>query len=647
LALIDINKLSYKYAGSISALESVNLTVWPGEFLAVLGRNGSGKTTLFKLLTGILDIQEGEIKMGDTPLDDISKRELHRRIGFVFQDPNDQLLAPTVAQDVAFGPANMGLPKDEIFRRVQQSLAVVGLEGFEHRPIHMLSFGQKKRVAVAGVLAMEPEILILDEPTAGLDPVAVSDLMKLVLRLNQERGLTVIFSTHDVELVPVYAHRVLILERGTMVLEGNPETVFNNREALRQAGLRLPRIGHLFEVIEKHHGWRFHDDIPLTIGQAWRTLLYTGTKPQKRRWRKGYTTGSCAAAAAKGATALLLTKENLDKISIYTPSGVMLNLGVHDCIVGNHTASCSVIKDAGDDPDITDGIKVFAQASLAEAPGITITTGEGVGTVTKPGLAVAVGEPAINPVPRRMIEEAVRSVITADQGINIKVWVPGGEQVAARTLNPQLGIKGGISLLGTTGIVEPMSEEAFKNSLVPQIKVALAQGEDTIVLTPGRIGQKHAHALGIPEQAVVQMSNFVGYMLDQSVVSGVRRIVLCGHLGKLAKVAAGIFHTHSKMADARLEAIIVEAALSGVRQEVLETLAQCVTAEAAIPVLKEHDLAPVLYKLAGRISARAQQRIHGKLEVGSILLSLKGEVVGFDANALAIGRSKQWYSQLP
>jgi len=646
LELIRVRGVSYQYTGNIKALAQVNLSVWPGEFLAVLGRNGSGKTTLFKLLTGILTAQTGEIFLNDKPVSGISGKELHARVGFVFQDPNDQLFAPTVAQDVAFGPANLGLSREEIACRVKRNLAVVGLAGFEDRPTHQLSFGQKKRVAVAGVLAMEPEVLILDEPTAGLDPLAVSDLMKMMLRLNQERGLTVIFSTHDVELVPVYAHRVCVLDRGEPVLEGSPETVFNRRDVLRRAGLRLPRMGHFFEVLEKHHGWKFNEDLPLTIGQAWRTLLFANDKGKKRCWRKGYTTGSCAAAAAKGAAAMLNDRKLLDRVSIPTPAGAVLNLELHDRNINHDSASCSVVKDAGDDPDITDGIKVFARVSWTGREGVEIAAGEGIGRVTRPGLAVAVGAPAINPVPRQMIEQAVSALLPPGKGALVKVWVPGGEKLAEKTLNPQLGIKGGISILGTTGIVEPMSEEAFKSSLVPQIRVALAQGEDTLVLTPGRLGRKHARALGIPETATVQMSNFVGYMLEQCVARGVKKTILCGHLGKLAKVAAGIFHTHSKVADARLEALITEAALAGVDRETIMQLSRCVTAEAAIPLLAEKKLQFLFHRLAEKAAARSAQRVQGQLKVGAILFSLKGEVIGYEPQALEMGREKNWFARL-
>lgn len=371
-----------------------------------------------------------------------------------------------------------------------------------------------------------------------------------------------------------------------------------------------------------------------------------GDKQKRRRWRKGYTTGSCAAAAAKGAVMMLTNAASYDAVTIDTPAKVRLNIKLYDQQVQGDVARCSVIKDAGDDPDITDGIKVFAEASWLESQEIEIVAGEGIGKVTKPGLDVAVGEPAINPVPRRMIYNEVSAVLPRNRGVSIRLWVPGGEKLAEKTLNPQLGIEGGISILGTTGIVEPMSEEAFKTSLVPQIKVALAQGEDTLVLTPGRRGQRRAVSLGVPEAATVQVSNFIGYMLEQCVDLGVKRVILFGHLGKLVKIAAGVFHTHSKVADARKETLIAQAALEGVPYGIIGQLADCVTTEAAIGVLRENGLDHILHRLAAKASQRAEQRVQQRLRVGTIFLSLKGEIVGYDKAAIAIGSDKGWFTQL-
>ena len=372
----------------------------------------------------------------------------------------------------------------------------------------------------------------------------------------------------------------------------------------------------------------------------------TSVKKSRRRWRKGYTTGSCAAAAAKGAVLMLVINAAVSSVSIETPIQVILNLPLTDHQLGSGWARCSVVKDAGDDPDITDGAKVFAKASWAEEAGIHLSAGQGIGLVTKAGLEIPVGEPAINPVPRQMIYQAVSEGLPKGKGVNIEISVPDGERLAKKTLNPHLGIVGGISILGTSGIVEPMSEEAFKTSLVPQIKVALAQGEDSLVLTPGRRGEHNAINLGVPSAAIVQTSNFIGYMLESCVDLGVKKVILFGYAGKLVKVAAGIFHTHSKIADARMETIIAEAALAGADREVLFQLADCVTTDAALTVLEDNNLLFILHRLAQKASERAERRIHGELSVGTILLSLKGQIVGWDNTALQIGGEKNWFTRL-
>ena len=270
--MIKTEALSFSYDSYTQALCEINLELRDSEFLALLGGNGCGKTTLLKQLNGLLKPSWGKVFLDDKELRLFKDEEIFRRVGMVFQDPNDQLFGATVAQDVAFGAVNLGLKPDEVTHRVNDALKMVGVSELADKAIHTLSFGQKRRVAIAGVLAMEPEIILLDEPTSGLDPRGVSSIMRLLRRLNKERGTTMIMATHDVELVPLFSDRVAIMSKGKIITEGPPGKVFTNTHMIREVELRLPRIGHLIEILQKKEGINFQE-MPLTIGEARRELL--------------------------------------------------------------------------------------------------------------------------------------------------------------------------------------------------------------------------------------------------------------------------------------------------------------------------------------------------------------------------------------
>jgi cobalt-precorrin-5B (C1)-methyltransferase len=359
-------------------------------------------------------------------------------------------------------------------------------------------------------------------------------------------------------------------------------------------------------------------------------------------WKKGYTTGSCAAAAAKGALIMLLEQRIVSLVAITTPAAVVLNLQLEDCLYSPEAASCCVVKDGGDDPDITHGAKIYAKVKLI-ADEVKIVGGVGVGKVTKPGLAVRVGEPAINPVPRKMILEAVRDVLPPGQGAEIVIEVPEGKALAQKTLNSDLGIVGGISILGTTGIVEPMSKEAFKISLAQCLKVAQAEQKKIIAFTPGKIGQKFAsEKYGMEPSNIMQTSNFIGFMLEEAVNHGMDEVLLVGHIGKLAKIAAGNFDTHNRVSDARRETLAAHAALLGASPAIIEGIMTAITAEAAVQIIKDNRLEEIFHRVAAQASLRAESYSRYQLKIGTLLLDLKGEVLGFDSNALEIGGKLGW-----
>lgn len=273
--LFRLENLSHRYSDGTLALEDISLGFAKGERIALLGPNGSGKTTLLLHLNGILKPTSGKVYFEDKPLEYTSKSllELRRRVGFVFQDPNDQLFAPTVKQDVAFGPLNLSQPADQVKKVVEEALRTVGMAEHADKPPHFLSLGEKKRVALAGVLAMQPEALIMDEPTSNLDPRATSEILHLLLRLNKELGLTLILATHDVDMVPLFANKLYILNKGKLVSEGSPGELFSDAELIRGVNLRSPRITHLFEVLKKENNLPINPRLPLTISEARKEIL--------------------------------------------------------------------------------------------------------------------------------------------------------------------------------------------------------------------------------------------------------------------------------------------------------------------------------------------------------------------------------------
>ncbi len=270
--IMEVHQVQYTYSDGTKALEGVNLQIPGGQFTILLGPNGSGKTTFFKVITGLLKPEQGDINIEGRPLQEFSREELYRRIGFVFQDPNDQLFAPTVGDDVAFGPVNLKLPPDEVSKRVRDALEMVGIPHLINKPVHYLSYGQKKRAAIAGVLAMKPGIIILDEPTAGLDPGGVREIMQLLVKLNKKEGISILMATHDVDLVPLYADRIFILHMGHILLAGTPAEVFSRKEIVRGAQLRLPRVAHLAEILANRDHLAVAE-LPLTIGEARKMIL--------------------------------------------------------------------------------------------------------------------------------------------------------------------------------------------------------------------------------------------------------------------------------------------------------------------------------------------------------------------------------------
>lgn len=269
---ISVNLEQYKYADGTVALADLRLEVRRGEFAGILGSNGSGKTTLLKIMDGLIKGYRGEVLLDGDNVTKLHPRDIYRKVGLVFQNPDDQLFAATVFEDTAFGPRNMGCAEPEVRERVLAALTSVDMAEFAAKGIHNLSYGQKKRVCIAGLLAMGHEILLLDEPTAGLDPMGEYRMMELLTRLNREQGVTIVMATHSVDLVPIFLHQLHILSRGRLVRGGTPEEVFTAPEELQQVKLRLPHIAELIYKLKHEEGVPF-SRIPLTIGEARREIV--------------------------------------------------------------------------------------------------------------------------------------------------------------------------------------------------------------------------------------------------------------------------------------------------------------------------------------------------------------------------------------
>lgn len=362
--------------------------------------------------------------------------------------------------------------------------------------------------------------------------------------------------------------------------------------------------------------------------------------------RAGISTGTCATAAATAAAMVLrgVDPSELTSVEVTLPRGEVVEVPVFDVELRSDRSACaSVVKDAGDDIDVTDKATIHACVELVEGgSGVRFFAGEGVGIVTREGLQITVGEPAINPVPREMIAVALAHELGDDVATTVTVSVPGGAELARKTFNPRLGVEGGISIIGTSGRVEPKSDEAWMRSLLPQVSMARAAGHETLYLAPGGIGERYAiDILGAPDTAVVQCSNFVGDLLDACAAAGAKRVVLVGHVGKLAKIAAGIFNTHSRLGDARLEVVAALAAASGASASLVDRILMLPTVQAAIDLLRENDLEHTWSRVALRARDRAAERADGALDIDVVLLGYRDELLATTIASPAVAASPQ------
>ncbi|MCD8375681.1 MAG: cobalt-precorrin-5B (C(1))-methyltransferase CbiD [Oscillospiraceae bacterium] len=364
-------------------------------------------------------------------------------------------------------------------------------------------------------------------------------------------------------------------------------------------------------------------DGPAADGDAQEHYVQSGG----RRLRCGYTTGTCAALAASGAARRLLLGRFPERVSLTTPKGWRVETPLEEPAWGEGWAACGVRKDGGDDVDETHGALICAKVELAPEPEVRVLGGTGVGRVTKPGLDQPVGESAINRVPRQMITQAVEQVCRlADYGggLTVTISVPRGEEIAKKTFNPHLGIQGGISILGTSGVVEPMSAQALIDTIAVELRQAAAQGHRRVILTPGNYGLDFLKGRGLDklDVPVVRCSNFIGDSLDAAGGLGFQDVLLVGHMGKLVKLAAGIMNTHSRWADGRGEVFCAHAAIAGASPQLCRELMDAATTDACLELLEGAGLKePVLASLLERTQARLDRRAGGRYRVGAVVFS--------------------------
>ena len=343
------------------------------------------------------------------------------------------------------------------------------------------------------------------------------------------------------------------------------------------------------------------------------------------RLRTGYTTGTTATVAAVAAAKMLITGESVHEARVSLPQGDEAMLEVKSCRIHDNTCTAVVLKDGGDDPDITHGTEIYASVSLTPKD-IEIKGGKGVGTVTTEGMRCAKGEPAINPVPRKMIKDNLKSLASSLDycgGFSVTISVPEGEKLAKQTYNPRLGIVGGISILGTTGIVWPMSEKALIDTIKVELDRKYADNPEYVIISPGNYGQDYCqNNLGIDINDAVKISNFLGDSLDYIAYKGFKKVLLVGHTGKLVKVAGGIMNTHSSYGDCRMEIISAYSALIGADSDTIGNILNCVTTDQAMDTIKEKEYYALLkQKLAERVKYHLDFRLKGKTEIEFIMFT--------------------------
>ena len=602
--------------GERTLLEPFTYTVCRGQRLVIAGPNGAGKSTLLKTLAGQLAPLGGTVLLDGQDLTAYTGTARAQKLALMLPHTRRTELT-TCFEFAAAGripyTGRLGILSDADRQAVQDALEIAGAAHLADRDFNCISDGQRQRVFLARAICQQPKVLLLDEPTSFLDIKGKIELLTILQKLAHEQGLAVIVSLHELDMAQKIADAVVC------VFPDHVSGVLTPDAAFAPDNIRA-----LYALSDEQY-----------------TALFGQAKPQKPTFehyvrsgqkllRCGYTTGTCAALGAAGAARLLLTGHAPETVALRTPKGIVVAVAPLFCRRTDTGAECAIEKDGGDDVDVTTGLPVIATVELL--PGCTdirIDGGRGVGRVTKPGLDQPVGAAAINHVPRQMIAEALRREAEAacyTGGFAVTISIQNGEEVARRTFNPHIGVEGGLSVLGTSGIVEPMSQQAILDTIQLEMNQAVLRAgtPKRLILAPGNYGLDYLHDTypafaAIP---VVKTSNFIGDTLDMAASAGFEQVLLVGHVGKLVKVAGGIMNTHSHTADCRTELFCAHAALCGASRELCAALYAAATTDACLELLDTAGLrAPVLESLLDAIQLHLDRRAGEAFRVGAVLFS--------------------------
>lgn len=646
---------SYLYTDEMGAgygkkliIDGVSIDVNRGEIITLVGPNGTGKSTVLRSIIGQLKLIKGAVYLDGRDMTGIGRNELAKKVSLLMTDRiKTELMTCYDVVATARYPytGSFGLLGDKDAEAVREAIARVNADELAERDFDLISDGQKQRILLARCIAQEPELIVLDEPTSFLDIKYKIELLQILKQLAGDKGTAIIMSMHEIDFARQVSDRVVCIGGNGIDRIGKPDEV-----------LTPGYLCELFDIdpedYHKFFGEASKGDIGYAAGDKTLENREEYVAKNGKLLRKGITTGTCAAAAAYGAAKRLLMGEVLKKVSLITPSGEKVEVDII-CLndreqTNPEMAAFYVIKDSGDDPDVTNGAKIIVSAETVDithkpdhtftdesCPGIFLAGGEGVGTVTEEGLEQSVGYPAINKVPRRMIFDAVdsaRNEAGYEGGILVTVSVEDGERLADKTFNSQLGIEGGISILGTSGILEPMSDKAIVDTIEVQLRQQAALGKKFLLVTPGLYGQNYVkNELGLPLDDAVKCSNFIGETIDMAGAYGFDEMLLVGNLGKLVKLAAGIMNTHSRVADGRMDIMCTHLALCGGTTDMVKELYKCINTDSALDKLKEWGLfdevvSSLLDAIRERIARRAAPALKVTVKIFSEKYGFLGEI---------------------
>ena len=591
--------------------QEIGLKLAPGQILTLIGPNGAGKSTLLKTLAGQLAPLGGAVLLDGQDLARYTGTARAQKMALMLPHTRPTELT-TCFEFAAAGripyTGRLGILSPADRQIVAEALERVGAEALADRDFNCISDGQRQRILLARALCQQPQLILLDEPTSFLDVKGKIELLSILQKLAHEEGLGVIVSLHELDMAQKISDAVVCVAPRAVSGVMTPDAAFAP-ENIRQ----------LYDLTEEQY--------TAVFGAPKKPRFEHYVRSGQKLLRCGYTTGTCAALAATGAARLLLTGAVPESISLQTPKGIVVEVAPLFCRRTAAGAECAIEKDGGDDVDVTTGLPVIAAVELRQDPAIALQGGKGVGRVTKPGLDQPVGEAAINHVPRQMIESALRAEAeTAGYpgGFGVTISIQGGEEVARRTFNPHIGVEGGLSVLGTSGIVEPMSQQAILDTIQLEMDQAALANPRQLILAPGNYGldylrDAYPEFAGIP---VVKTSNFIGDTLDMAAAAGFKEVLLVGHVGKLCKLAGGIMNTHSHTADCRTELFCAHAALCGADRFLCARLMDAATTDACLDLLDQAQLrVPVLESLLAAIQLHLDRRAAGTFRVGAVLFS--------------------------